>query len=198
MLPGIGRLGAGSCTIFSQRRQDFLSRAICRTVSYATTRSRISLMSSPTSRRSPPAIRAAAARVNLAPRAGWPRRHVDGGAACARPFRRRSHWTPCRSRSRRRGGGIFRGGDQQILEGQFQLFDLALDLLRRLAEGLLLELAMRSRSVWIKSCARIVADIFAFSACKAATIAFRTAGSSGRNAASFDMPSSTTSDPQSP
>ncbi|KEO61134.1 hypothetical protein DT23_10385 [Thioclava indica] len=29
MLPGIGRLGAGSCTIRSQRRQDFLIRAIC-------------------------------------------------------------------------------------------------------------------------------------------------------------------------
>ena len=28
MLPGIGRLGAGSCTIRSQRRQDFLIRAI--------------------------------------------------------------------------------------------------------------------------------------------------------------------------
>jgi len=26
MLPGIGRLGAGTCTIFSQRRQDFLMR----------------------------------------------------------------------------------------------------------------------------------------------------------------------------
>ena len=40
---------------------------------------------------------------------------------------------------------------------------------------------MRSRSVWISwSWARSVADIFAFSACKAAIIAFRSAGSSGR------------------
>ena len=40
----------------------------------------------------------------------------------------------------RRTGLAFGGRDQQILEGQFQLFDLALDLFRRLAEHLLLQL----------------------------------------------------------
>lgn len=35
MLPGIGRLGAGTCTIFSQQRQDFVSRATSITFSLA-------------------------------------------------------------------------------------------------------------------------------------------------------------------
>jgi hypothetical protein len=47
MLPGIGRLGAGSCTIFSQRRQDFLMRAIWTTFVCAAIMSRSSLTSSP-------------------------------------------------------------------------------------------------------------------------------------------------------
>lgn len=59
MLPGIGLLGAGSCTIFSQRRQDFFSRAIWRTFSCAMTMSSISLTSSSTSRRSQPQVAAA-------------------------------------------------------------------------------------------------------------------------------------------
>ena len=80
------------------------------------------------------------------------------------------------------------GGDQQILQRQFQLFDFALDLLGGLAEGLLLQLrdaqTQRLDQLW----ARIVADILAFSACNAAMIAFRSAGSSGRIAASANMP----------
>ena len=49
-------------------------------------------------------------------------------------------------------------------------------------------LAMRSRSSPINwSCACNVADIFALSACKAAIIAFRKAGSSGRFWLAFDM-----------
>ena len=54
MLPGIGRLGAGSRTIFSQRRQDFLIRAIWMTFICAAIISSSSLTSSPTTRRSPP------------------------------------------------------------------------------------------------------------------------------------------------
>ncbi|SLN77787.1 hypothetical protein ROG8370_03984 [Roseovarius gaetbuli] len=54
ILPGIGRLGAGSCTIRSQRRQDFLIRAIWITFICAAIMSRSSLTSSPTTRRSPP------------------------------------------------------------------------------------------------------------------------------------------------
>jgi len=44
---GIGRLGAGSCTIFSQWRQDFLRRAISITFICAAIMPRISLVSSP-------------------------------------------------------------------------------------------------------------------------------------------------------
>lgn len=56
-----------------------------------------------------------------------------------------------------------------------------------LPKACFLSLAMRSRRSWINwSCARNVADIFAFSACKAAIIAFRKAGSSGRFWLAFD------------
>ncbi len=54
ILPGIGRLGAGHCTIFSQQRQDFLSRATSITFNCAAIMSRIWLTSSPTRRRGPP------------------------------------------------------------------------------------------------------------------------------------------------
>ncbi len=47
MLSGIGRLGAGICTMRSQRRQDFLGRAIWTTFNCAAIRSCISLTSSP-------------------------------------------------------------------------------------------------------------------------------------------------------
>ena len=47
-------------------------------------------------------------------------------------------------------------------------------------------------------CALIVAAILAFSACKAAIIAFRTAGSSGRMGVSLDMPSPTMIDQVAP
>jgi hypothetical protein len=47
MLPGMGRLGAGSCTIFSQRRQDFLMRATWITFICAAIISNSSLTSSP-------------------------------------------------------------------------------------------------------------------------------------------------------
>jgi hypothetical protein len=48
---GIGREGAGGWAIFSQRRQDFFSRAISTTFSLAVISSRISLTSSPSRRR---------------------------------------------------------------------------------------------------------------------------------------------------
>ncbi len=54
MLPGIGGLGAGNCTIFSQQRQDFFNRATSMTFICAAIMSRISLASSPTRRNSPP------------------------------------------------------------------------------------------------------------------------------------------------
>ena len=68
MLPSIGRLGAGTCSIFSQvrrirrsssgrsprRTQDFFRRAISTTFICAAIMSGISLTSSPTRRRSPP------------------------------------------------------------------------------------------------------------------------------------------------
>jgi len=47
---------------------------------------------------------------------------------------------------------------------------------------------MRIRSDWTsKSWARKVADILAFSACRATIIAFRAAGSSGRTVGASDM-----------
>lgn len=62
-----------------------------------------------------------------------------------------------------------------------------------------LSLAMRSRKVWINwSCACNVADIFTFSACKAAIIAFRKAGSSGRFWVAFDMNPTTIGQEQYP
>ena len=54
ILRGMGRDGAGVWVIFSHRRQDFFSRAISITFSLAVISSRISLTSSPSSRRSPP------------------------------------------------------------------------------------------------------------------------------------------------
>lgn len=54
MLLGIGRLGAATCTIFSQQRQDFFSRATSTTFICTAIMSRISLVSSPTRRNSPP------------------------------------------------------------------------------------------------------------------------------------------------
>lgn len=54
ILRGIGRDGAGGWAIFSQRRQDFFSRAISITFSLAVISSRISLTSSPSRRRVPP------------------------------------------------------------------------------------------------------------------------------------------------
>ena len=54
MLPGIGRLGAGVCTIVSQQRQDFLGRTISVTVSLAAIMSSISLTSSLIVRSGPP------------------------------------------------------------------------------------------------------------------------------------------------
>ena len=47
MLPAMGRLGAGHCTIFSQHRQDFFSLATSMIFNWAAIRSRISLTSSP-------------------------------------------------------------------------------------------------------------------------------------------------------
>ena len=59
--------------------------------------------------------------------------------------------------------------------------------------------AMRRRSVWISwSWARIVADIDAFWARNASIIAFNSAGSSGRGAASFDTPNHTANQPEKP
>ena len=67
-----------------------------------------------------------------------------------------------------RCGIRFGRSDNQVFKRQLQLFDLALDLFRR------------------------VADILAFSACKAAIIAFSAAGSSGRFWAPLDMRLTTT------
>jgi len=53
---------------------------------------------------------------------------------------------------------------------------------------------MRMRSDWIsRSCARSVADILPFSACKAAIMAFKATGSSGKSAGACDMPMATIS-----
>ena len=53
-LPGMGRVGAGTCTIFSQHRQDFLGRAVSMTFSFAVTISRMEEMSSSIRRKAPP------------------------------------------------------------------------------------------------------------------------------------------------
>jgi hypothetical protein len=81
----------------------------------------------------------------------------------------------------------------QILEGQFELFDLALDLFRALPEGLLLQLGdPHTQRLDQQVVCRNVAEICAFSVRKATIIAFRTAGSSGKSGAEVDMPMSTT------
>jgi hypothetical protein len=87
------------------------------------------------------AIRAAAAGVELAPLARGGCRHT-GAAARLADFAviGRALRDGIRLLVVRRGGGAFGAGDEQILERQLELFDLALDLLRGLAEGLLLEL----------------------------------------------------------
>lgn len=88
-----------------------------------------------------PAIRAAAARLKLAPLARGGCRHAGATARLAlidiagRRLRGRN-----RRVFVRRSGGAFGAGDEQVLKGKFQLLDLALDLLRGLADGLLLEL----------------------------------------------------------
>ena len=191
MLPGIGRLGAGSCTIFSQRRQDFFSRAISRTFSCATTMSRISLTSSPTGRRSPP-------------QSG---QQVPGSSS------RRSRGVDSDTRGRRRGlrsavspvgvaGAALSSADGVVSPSAAAISrsssaSSSCSISRStfsedLPKACFFSFAMRSRSTWISwSWARIVADILALSACKAAIIAFRSVGSSGRIAASPDMPKAT-------
>jgi hypothetical protein len=51
---GTGLVGAGGCTTRSQSRQDFFSRAVSTTFSFAAMKSRISETSSPISRSAPP------------------------------------------------------------------------------------------------------------------------------------------------
>lgn len=93
----------------------------------------------------------------------------------------------------------FDRSDPQILQRQFQPLDLAFDLSEDWPNTCFFSLAMRSRRVWINwSCARNVAEIFAFSACNEAISAFRSAGSSGRAWATFDMRPDTANPQETP
>lgn len=186
MLPGMGLLGAGSCTIFSQRRQDFFKRAICRTLSSAATRASISLTSSPTRGRSPP-------------QSG---QQVPGSSS------RRSRGVVSDTRGRRRGlrSGVSSLADAGASSAASAAGALSATAISRsfsassscsisrstfsedFPKAYFFSFARRSRRDWISwSWARIVADIWAFSACKAAIIAFKSTGSSGGIVAAFDM-----------
>ena len=193
MLPGIGRVGAATCTMRSQRRQDFLGRAIWTTFSCAAIRSSISLISSPTTRRSPP-------------QSG---QQLPGSSSC------RSRGVLSETRGRRRDGrsAVSSAGSKLAASGtpSGTAVSLSTEAISRSSSAssscsisrsifsedwpktCFFSLAMRNRRVWINaSWARNVAEIFAFSACKAATNAFRSAGSSGRVWAAFDMRPDTT------
>lgn len=135
---GIGRGGAGVCTMRSQSRQDFFGRWISTTFSLAAMKSRISATSSPTSRSTPPQRSPGSSTM------------VSRGASCAMCgwlaaaagrdalFRRRGIGDLVLRRfgSRIGGGG---GRRLEVFEGELQLLDLALDLLRTRPVLLLLQ-----------------------------------------------------------
>lgn len=193
MLPGIGRLGAATCTMRSQRRQDFLGRAIWTTFNCAAIKSSISLTSSPTTRRSPP-------------QSG---QQLPGSSSC------RSRGVLPETRGRRRDGrsAASSAGSKPAASGvpSGTAVSLSAEAISRSSSAssscsisrsifsedwpktCFFSLAMRNRRVWINwSWARSVAEILAFSACNAAISAFKSTGSSGRVRAKFDMRPTTT------
>jgi hypothetical protein len=77
---------------------------------------------------------------------------------------------------------VFHDCNQQVLEHQFQLFDLALSPFRGFSKGRFLEFRNpQTKSLDQLIWTRNVADIFTFSAKKTAIITFKTAGPSGRS-----------------
>ncbi len=128
MLPGIGRLGAGVCTIVSQQRQDFLGRTISVTVSLAAIMSSISLTSSLIVRSGPPHAGQSSPGSN---RTRW-----RGVASDTRGLRRgffgpltpqQAHQRPALSST---GASVVSAvGDLNPFEDKLELFDLTLDLL---------------------------------------------------------------------
>lgn len=199
MLPGIGRLGAATCTIFSQQRQDFFSRATSMTFICAAIMSRISLASSPTSRNSPPhsgqqepGSSSRRSRTALSDTRG--RRRMIFSDAFARGT------TDAASSASSTGAVLPSEAAINRSSSASSNCSISRSIFSEdLPKTCFFSLAMRSRSVWINwSCACNVADIFAFSACKAAIIALRKAGSSGRFVVAFDMILTTTSQGQFP
>jgi|GEM_PF-5969942 len=188
MLPGIGRLGAGNCTIFSQQRQDFFNRATSMTFICAAIMSRISLASSPTRRSSPPQSgQTLPGSISLRSRTAF----SDTRGRLRITFSLEGSVDASGTISSSSSIGLVLFSDAAINKSSSASSNCWISrsiFSEDLPKACFLSLAMRSRRSWINwSCARNVADIFAFSACKAAIIAFRKAGSSGRFWVAFDM-----------
>jgi hypothetical protein len=188
MLPGIGRLGAGNCTIFSQQRQDFFNRATSMTFICAAIMSRISLASSPTRRSSPPQSgQTLPGSISLRSRTAF----SDTRGRLRITFSLEGSVDASGTISSSSSIGLVLFSDAAINKSSSASSNCWISrsiFSEDLPKACFLSLAMRSRRSWINlSCASNVADIFAFSACKAVIIAFRKAGSSGRFWVAFDM-----------
>jgi hypothetical protein len=161
----MGRLGAGSWTIFSHRRQDFFTRAISMTFSWAAIMSSSVLTSSPTIRSSPPQSwqRSPGSRVRrsrgvASDTRGW-RRGGLGAVDCSAPdastgsvsscgATEASAEATCRSSSASSSCSISRSIFSEVLP-----------------KACFFSLAIRTRSDWIsRSWARSVTVICAFCA----------------------------------
>jgi hypothetical protein len=149
-LPGIGRVGAGHCTIFSQHRQDFFGRATSISFSRAVIMSRIWLTSSPTRRRAPPQSGPLSPGSSSCRSRGvsgvtpeWRHGAFSGASPFPEPRRRPVYpalWRPVRSRRfPARVAGRLPPRIPAALERECQLLDRAGDLLGSFAERLPLQ-----------------------------------------------------------
>jgi|UPI000484B179 hypothetical protein len=189
MLRGIGREGAGVWVIFSHRRQDFFGRAVSITFSRALISSRISLMSSPTSRSSPPQSGQASPGSSTMRSRGVAsetfgfRRMEEGSATAGSAFGSSSG-----SRAAEAATSSASRASSSCSISRSIFSELAPNFWRW-------SLAIRIWSAWTRaSCAfrtavsRVVsARMAAFSASSAAIIARNLAGSSGGREAASDM-----------
>ena len=176
----------------SHRRQDFFTRATSITLICAAIMSSSSLTSSPSCRRHASGMtRRSPPQSGQASPGSSSRR--SRGVSFETRGRRRCFFSGVASASSAGGGPCSRAssssGDVSSASAVATIrsssasssCSISRSIFSELAPNFcFLSLAIRMRSDWTKrSWARSVADIFAFSACSAAIIAFRTAGSSG-------------------